>query len=339
MTNTMTDSATRELDALERQQQLEQRIDKLRSQRLVVARRHREAEMARAGAAADMEEAVARAEAQRQMLRAPLEAAERRSTAASDRSERDRAEIAWRKAHEALAAFEAEHGEHTARSRRAYADLDAQVAAFSSEATELDRQSGAIADELARLVGDHNARRTEELEARLAELAPLVDAQREAVGITATADLSADYTQQADGQARAWKWWGAALIVSVAMAIAGGLILFREDSVPKGDLTNGTVVEVVRNLVIVSLLIYVVRLASLQFRVHRHLEAVARNKSAALSTFNRMVVVATEPEIRNSLATVLAQSVFSSDETGFVDAGGDHVTLIERVAGSVSRPS
>lgn len=166
-----------------------------------------------------------------------------------------------------------------------------------------------------------------------------MEAQREAVGITAAADLNADYTEQADEHGTAWKRWGVALVISIAAAIAGGLLLFHEDSVPAGKLTNGVVVEISRNLLIIGLLIYGVRLTSLQFRVHRHLEAVARNKAAALSTFNRMVVVATEPEIRNSLATVLAQSVFNSDETGFVDATGDHVTLIERVAGSLPRPS
>ncbi len=123
-------------------------------------------------------------------------------------------------------------------------------------------------------------------------------------------------------------------MATIVATVVGGLILFSRDKVPSGEITGPTVVDLVRNLFVIGLLLYGVRITSLQFRVHRHLEAVARNKSAALSTFNRIVSVSSEKEIRNSLAIVLAQSVFSSDETGFVDAAQDHVTLIERLAAS-----
>ena len=46
-----------------------------------------------------------------------------------------------------------------------------------------------------------------------------------------------------------------------------------------------------------------------------------------------------EREVRNAIAVVLAQAVFSSDETGFVDSSNDHITLIERVASGIPRPS
>jgi hypothetical protein len=322
-----------------RQQQLEQQIDELRSQRRELAIEQQEAEAERAAAAADMEEAAGRAEARRQQLRIPVDQSERRIVEAGSSLEKDRALKDWEDARGVLGLFEATVGEEAAAQRRQYADRDARVSRLMATATELDRQAGSVTDELRRLVGDDQARRAQELEAQLAGLAPLVDAHREAVGITATADLSKDYTKQADSHGTAWKRWGIALVFSIAVAIAGGLLLFHEDSVPAGKLTNGVVVEVTRNLLIIGLLVYGVRLTSLQFRVHRHLEAVARNKATALSTFNRMVVVATEPEIRNSLATVLAQAVFASEETGFVDASGDHVTLIERVAGSLPRPS
>jgi len=99
--------------------------------------------------------------------------------------------------------------------------------------------------------------------------------------------------------------------------------------------TGETVTIVTRNLLVIGLLLYGVRLTALQFRVHRHLEAVARNKAAALATFNRLVAVASEKEVRNSLAVVLAQSVFGSDETGFVGTAHDQITVVERIAGSL----
>jgi hypothetical protein len=77
-------------------------------------------------------------------------------------------------------------------------------------------------------------------------------------------------------------------------------------------------------------------MASLQFRVHRHLEAVARNKAAALGTFNRLVAGQTEDAVRSVVAAALAQAIFTSDQTGFIGTSEDHVTLIERVLPSVS---
>ncbi len=92
-----------------------------------------------------------------------------------------------------------------------------------------------------------------------------------------------------------------------------------------------------RDIVIVGLLLYLVRIASLQFRVHRNLEAVGRSKAAVLSTFNRMIVGPQEAEVRTAIATILAQAVFEAGEIGFVDAGSDHVTMIERIAAPVAQ--
>jgi hypothetical protein len=57
---------------------------------------------------------------------------------------------------------------------------------------------------------------------------------------------------------------------------------------PSDDAKNGEIAsKLTFGLLIIGLLLYVVRMTSLQFRVHRHLEAVSRNKAAALPTFNR----------------------------------------------------
>jgi hypothetical protein len=85
---------------------------------------------------------------------------------------------------------------------------------------------------------------------------------------------------------------------------------------------------------VIGLLLYAVRLVSLQFRVHRHLEVVDSNKAAALKTFPRLVAAPSEPDVRKAVAVVLAEAVFRSGESGFVDAGADHITLFERVAAS-----
>jgi hypothetical protein len=209
--------------------------------------------------------------------------------------------------------------------------VDVDIAVVDAALADLDQQ---IVEAQAAV----QAAQVRELQAEVARLAPLVDAQRQAVGESGAADLGKDYLTQATGHAEAWKRWGIALVLAIAAAIAFSLLLFQSEDRTDDKLTNGAVIEIARDLLIVGLLIYLVRLASLQFRVHRHLEAVARNKAAALSTFTRMVAVGSEPEIRDSLSVVLAQAVFTSDETGFVDATGDHVTLIERAAGALPKP-
>jgi hypothetical protein len=51
-----------------------------------------------------------------------------------------------------------------------------------------------------------------------------------------------------------------------------------------------------------------------------------------MATFSRMVATGTEPSTRDAIAIALAQAVFTLGDTGFIDTGNDHVTLIERMA-------
>jgi hypothetical protein len=125
-------------------------------------------------------------------------------------------------------------------------------------------------------------------------------------------------------------------VALIVAAVAGYLII--DANRPPDDATTARIVSAITlDLLIVGLLIYVVRVASHQFSVHRHLASVARNKASALSTFNRIVSAGTEAETRTALAAVLAQAVFMSDETGFIDASGGQVTLIERLAAPVTQ--
>lgn len=267
----------------------------------------------------------------------------------ADAKERIERVSSWEATHEAeeekeklaenLAAFEEDLAREIPRLRLEIDRLDDRLNDRKATLNNLDGEMGLLLDEIRTLDVRRQANQAAEIEQQLESLAPVVEAQREAAGISGFAKLSTDYDAQADDHARAWKRWGAGLLISVAGSVVGSLLLFASERIPSGRIDNETVVTISRNLVVLGLLLYVVRLASLQFRVHRHLEAVARNKAAALSTFNRIIAVASEQEIRNAMATVLAQAVFSSDETGFVDGGNDHITLIERVASSVPRPS
>jgi hypothetical protein len=234
-------------------------------------------------------------------------------------------------AQEALAKSNADLARQLPVLRAQLDEIDLILPELRKEEERLDAAIQAIDRREAEGATQLQEERARRLEEQLTELAPLVEAQREATGTSGIADLSADYSAQADAHSRAWRVWGATLIVTLGVAAIGSLRLLSNDHVPEGEITGETVVSIARNLLVVGLLLYAVRLASLQFRVHRHLEAVARNKSAALATFNRIVAVASEREVRNAIATVLAQSVFASEETGFVDSGNDHVTLIERV--------
>jgi hypothetical protein len=64
--------------------------------------------------------------------------------------------------------------------------------------------------------------------------------------------------------------------------------------------------------------------------VNRHLEAVARSKAAAISTFQRLVSSVEDADVKSAVTLTLAQAVFTPEETGLVDGSGDHVTLVER---------
>lgn len=184
---------------------------------------------------------------------------------------------------------------------------------------------------------DERLQRLQHREAELAQqleaLESVANVQREAASVSAADELSTDYSRQADDHAKAWKLWGKWLIAAVVFAIGGGIAVLLAAH-PEKNATNAQIVSrLTLILLVIGLLLYVVRLTSLQFRVHRHLEAVARSKAAALSTFNRIVVGPAESEVRTAVAQVLAQAVFKTDDTGFIDASAEHITLIERVVG------
>ncbi|MGD1058631.1 MAG: hypothetical protein ABR992_14590 [Solirubrobacteraceae bacterium] len=316
----------------ERQRLLEQR-DEARAGK-------RQAARARASAQADLQEEGGRKAAEEARLKFEEAEATHAVQEAAAKNQAVKLQKALERETEAradLSALEIEHTKRRTKINRRIAELTADEDEREAVLEQLDGQLTEVTRRLDRLEADQQAARGRELEEKLEELAPVVEAQREVIGASGTVDLSKDYITQADAHARSWKVWGLVLVGVAAITAACGLLLFGDDKVPAGAITGPTIVELVRNLFVIGLLLYGVRVSSLQFRVHRHLEAVARNKAAALATFNRIVTVASEKEVRNSLAIVLAQAVFNSDETGFIEAGQDQVTLIERLAASVPR--
>lgn len=184
---------------------------------------------------------------------------------------------------------------------------------------------------------DDLQRTADELRKQIAAAGPAIEAAREAAGVSGAEDLALAYDDQAKMHHSAWRIWGVGLIVSIVVAIPVSVfvVLWKR---PDGTITDAEVVgRLLLDLFVIGLVLYVVRVCSLQFRVHRHLEVVHRSKAAALKTFARLVAVGSDPAARDAVAVVLAQSVFSSDQSGFIDSTGDHITLIERVVGPVTQ--
>ncbi len=159
---------------------------------------------------------------------------------------------------------------------------------------------------------------------------PVVEAQRELLGTSGTAKLSADFDTEAASHGKAWKRWLGALLVWVIVAGVGG-VAFIDETKPPDAATNAQIVShIFLDLLVIGLALFVVRIFSLQFRAHRHMEVVARNKANALSTFNR-IVTGQEAEVKTVVAAALAQAVFKVDEGVFSDSSSEQVTILERV--------
>jgi hypothetical protein len=193
---------------------------------------------------------------------------------------------------------------------------------------ELDRSKVEIAD-----LESRSARIESELESR----SELVEAARAGTGSAGAQDLAVAYEDQAQDHGRQWKIWGAALGLALFAALVGGYLVLKRSSPPDDATTAQLLSHLAVDLLVIGLLIYGVRVTSLQFSVHRHLAAVASNKAAALKTFARILSSGSSAETRDRLAEVLAHHVFTSDTTGFLDASSDQVTLPERVIAPIAQ--
>jgi hypothetical protein len=179
--------------------------------------------------------------------------------------------------------------------------------------------------------------RSSQINAELDSRKELIEAARTGTGSAGAKDLSRAYEDQADEHERQWKIWGIALLGTLVVALAGGILLLTLNPPPEDPTTAELISHLALDLLIIGLLIYAIRITSLQFSVHRHLAAVASNKAAALKTFSRIVSSGSSAETRDRLAEVLAHHVFVSDSTGFLDVASDQITLPERLVDPIAK--
>lgn len=207
----------------------------------------------------------------------------------------------------------------------AAAEAGSEAEAMASEkAREMEH-------ELSRISGDRDR-----LAREVQELAPLVEAQRDATSAQGAENLGEFFSNSAKKHRASWMRWLFAFVVTVAIAVGVGLYTVNTVA-PKSDADAREIFHAVAvALLVVGLLLYVVRIASLQFRVHRNLEAVDESKAAALRTYSRIVAAASSPDVRTALVSSLADAVFRTPETGLIDQSSDHNTLVERLAGSAA---
>jgi hypothetical protein len=215
--------------------------------------------------------------------------------------------------------------------------LEGRLAEIDSEELE---ESGAAEEERQRLrsVEEKLASLDEKLaeaDRRLEQGATIAKAKREELSTSAAGDLGAAYGDEAARHSNARKLWLSLLTAAILFAGGAGAAAIALAH-PARDATNGEIATALAiQILVVGLAIYLVRVAASQFRAHSHLEAVNRRKAAALATFNRMVAGPAESDVRTAVASVLAQTVFGGEETGFIDGSADSVTLVEQAISPV----
>ena len=166
-----------------------------------------------------------------------------------------------------------------------------------------------------------------ELDSRQEALAQV----REGAGDSASHELAQAFRDRAEGHKRTAERWLKALVAAGPLAVIGAigtfLLLKPNDG---GSTSPNHFAALGLGLFIFGVLAYGIRVCAQNYRVNRHLEAVAMSRATAIATFQRLVASVEDAEIRSAVAIALAQAIFSTEETGLVDGSGDHVTLVER---------
>lgn len=222
--------------------------------------------------------------------------------------------------------------------RRVKAELEGEHERAAMEVQRALSGRETVRSELQALQDEQRRAQAAALKVKFDEMAPVVEAQREALGESGTAELAAEYDQRATSHKKQGRTWLLGLVAAVACVIAAVFLLFRVNAADADAAAAEIVAHVGVNAVVLGMLVFVARIASAQFRAQRHMEEVARNKAAALRTFNRLVVTSGDPEVRTAIATVLAQNVFASTDTGLLtDVSSDQVTFVERIIPTLSQ--
>lgn len=147
-----------------------------------------------------------------------------------------------REARRGLAALDAQDAADNASHNQRLAEIQPFENRARQDLSDVEQELARIDQRVQALQSDEQAARARELEARLEILAPVVEAQREAAGVSGVQDLSGDYLTQADAQKASWKLWGVIFLLAMAGSVIGSLLLFADASVPTGKVTSQTVV-------------------------------------------------------------------------------------------------
>jgi len=168
----------------------------------------------------------------------------------------------------------------------------------------------------------------------------LVEGLRRVAGESASDDLAAVFAKRAEFLGNTAKVWLKALIASGVAAVGVALITFFVIRPHDTDQISGEdMARITLAAFIVGLFVYAVKTCAQQYRTNRHLEAVAESKAAALSTFTRFSASVSEENVRTAVALVLAQAVFATEDTGYVNATADRVTLMDHALPKITSVS
>lgn len=147
---------------------------------------------------------------------------------------------------------------------------------------------------------------------------------------SASEELSEVFRERSDDYSQSANRWLIALCVAAPLAVGAAALTFDILRPESGAKDAHDFAGLGLGLFILGILAFGIRVCAQNFRVNRHLAAVAQSKRSSISTFQRLAASVSDDEIRSAVTLTLAQSIFTVEETGLVDGSGDHVTLVER---------
>lgn len=159
-----------------------------------------------------------------------------------------------------------------------------------------------------------------------------VDQARADAGESAGEELGEVFNARANSHKATAERWLVALAVSGPLAVGFAILTFVWLRPDQGSHDAHDFAGVGLAIFILGILAFAIRICAQNYRVNRHLEAVAHSRASAIATFQRLAASASDPEIRSAVTLTLAQSIFATEDTGLTDGSGDHVTLVERAA-------
>ncbi len=197
-----------------------------------------------------------------------------------------------------------------------------------------DRPDGALSQAADLSVLEASASELKEQQERLRhELesqSEAVSQARATAGDSASEELSEVFKERSEKYANAANKWLVALCAAAPIVAGLAILTFHLLRPDSGAKDAHDFAGLGLGLFILGLLTFAIRVCAQNFRVNRHLAAIAQSKQTSISTFQRLAASVTDEDIRSAVTLTLAQAIFAVEETGLVDGSGDHVTLVER---------